>query len=175
MKSFENGFWEPTGKIIKYVWTGGPREEMPVTPLEDVAGWKNAGFTNDVKAGEAVGVVHKGDGSGNLVCPEFYIPGWLNEFGEATSCVNNGSPYVGEDKILLPVEVGDADFVLPELAPVEDIVLKVPVEEAVTIETVSEPVPVLANTGADPFTAGLIGVALLVAGLVTIFRKKIVR
>lgn len=97
------------------------------------------------------------------VCPEGYVPGWLNADGLPTSCV--GDAAVPGEPILMPPIATHEPF--PPALPLDPL----PVAPEVGVPVAVVPAPrELAETGFDPLTgmlfAGsvfLVGVAVLVA------------
>lgn len=99
-----------------------------------------------------------------FTCPEGKAPGWLNEHGEPTSCVdNNPTPLEPKDKMVVP-EVEEIE--VPEAIESVGVTPTPP-------EYVDAGVGELAKTGtAEVVSGALLGIALVITGVVTMMKGR---
>lgn len=154
-------------KKLKWVWTGGPVEGAPESPLVNPSGWLTVGETNDKKGQENPDVVL--DASGGKGNADWFFYQTQVEWVP-------GKPAVGEPT----KEIKNPDYVpaWTEVIVHEGVWCPVDTESAVGAEPVAvvgapEPVvgrDVLATTGFDLTGLALVA-ALLVAGGAVLIRK----
>lgn len=88
-----------------------------------------------------------------LVCPEGTVPGWLDESGQATSCVSdNPQPTPSPEPTPTPTPV-----------PVPPVVTPPPTVTEVPVPPTT-PTPLLAETGIDPAVGAYVAFVLLIGG-----------
>lgn len=103
-------------------------------------------------------------GETTYTCPEGKAPGWLNEHGEPTSCVdNNPTPLEPKDEMVIP-EVEEIE--VPEA--IESVGVSPTPPEYVDAGVVE-----LAETGtAEVVSGALLGIALVITGVVTMMKGR---
>lgn len=123
-----------------------------------------------------------------LNCESWEVPGWLNEHGDPSSCVDNAPCPEVREGLPCPADI-PAPVEEPVVVPVDEPVdvAEAPVKEPVAVErpsTVPLPapvvdvvpttttVPMLAETGYDARNAFIITAVLMGAGLLLVFRRS---
>lgn len=85
------GYYTPAEKLWKWVWTGGPVNQAPESPIVNPRGWNEVGWSNDGKGRNNPDTVIQ---TGN--------PGKANYFYYQTIQVwHEGTPAIGEPTILV--------------------------------------------------------------------------
>lgn len=101
-------------------------------------------------------------------CPEHKVPGWLDENGVPTSCVdNNPNPLQPKEDMVVPDQ---PEIVVPE--PIEQPTAPVEISTGVGQPIPGEPQELAVTGTADAFLLSFVGIALVLAGVVLFVRTR---